>query len=200
MKKNLLTLAIVFSGLLLPNLSNAQFGIELNYGMNGSYEPSYNGFTHFGGGISYDFDETFGAKIDFASDKFSIEDELGFESGTSNTRISLQGVANVSNLIDSRSFYNNFVLLAHAGAGISILKSDIYTAGTDHILNVIVGINPQYKVSEGLYLGIDASFIANISQHYSFDGKFAYDGGTANSITGLMYNLSATISYKFGDY
>ena len=117
MKKNLLTLAIVFSGLLLPNLSNAQFGIELNYGMNGSYEPSYNGFTHFGGGISYDFDETFGAKIDFATDTFSIEDELGFESGTSNTRISLQGVANVSTLIASRSFYNNFFLLAHAGPG-----------------------------------------------------------------------------------
>lgn len=200
MKKKILALAITLGALLLPNLSSAQFGVELNYGMNGSYQPSYNGFTHFGGGISYDFDETFGAKIDFASDKFSIKNDLGTKTGTSNTRISLQGVVNVSNLIDERSFYDNFVVLAHAGAGISILKSDIpNNNGTDHILNVIVGVNPQYKVSEGLYLGIDASFIANISQHYNFDGTSTYEGN-ANSITGLMYNISATVSYKFGDY
>lgn len=199
MKKNLFALAIILGALLLPNISNAQFGVELNYGMNGSYEPSYNGFTHFGGGISYDFDETFGAKIDFASDKFSIENELGDKTGTSNTRISLQGIVNVSNLIDSRSFYNEFQILAHGGAGLSILKSDIPTLDkTDHILNIIVGVNPQYKVAEGLFLGIDASFIANISQHYNFDGTSTYVGD-ANSITGLMYNLSATVSYKFGN-
>lgn len=200
MKKNLLPFAIALVLLLLPNLSNAQFGVELNYGLNGSYQPSYSGLTHIGGGISYDFDDTFGAKIDFASDKFSIKNELGTETGTSNTRISLQAVVNVSNVIDDRSFYNNFQLLAHAGAGLSILKSDIPTlVNTDHILNVIVGLNPQYKVSEGLYLGIDASFIANISQHYNFDGTSTFVGD-ANSITGLMYNLSATVSYKFGDY
>ena len=124
MKKNLFALAITLGTLLLPNISNAQFGVELNYGMNGSYDSSYPGFTHFGGGISYDFDETFGAKIDFGSDKFSISNELGTKTGTSNTRISLQGVVNVSNLIDERSFYNNFILLAHGGAGISILKSE----------------------------------------------------------------------------
>ena len=200
MKKNLFALTIILGALLSSNISNAQFGVELNYGMNGSYEPSYSGFTHFGGGVSYDFNETFGAKIDFASDKFSIKNDFGTETGTSNTRISLQGVVNVSNLIDDRSFYNNFVVLAHGGAGLSILKSDINTTGTDHILNVIIGVNPQYKVAEGLYLGIDASFIANISQHYNFDGTSTYPGDDANSITGLMYNLSATISYKFGEY
>ena len=199
MKKNLFALTIILGALLSSNISNAQFGVELNYGMNGSYEPSYSGFTHFGGGVSYDFNETFGAKIDFASDKFSIKNDFGTETGTSNTRISLQGVVNVSNLIDDRSFYNNFQLLAHAGAGLSILKSDINTTGTDHILNVIIGVNPQYKVAEGLYLGIDASFIANISQHYNFDGTSTYVGDDVNSITGLMYNISATVSYKFGD-
>lgn len=198
MKKNLFAIAIFLGALLFPNLSNAQFGIELNFGMNGSYDPSYNGFTHFGGGVNYDFNETFGAKIDFASDKFSIKNESGIETGTSNTRISLQGLVNVSNLIDDRSFYNDFQILAHGGAGLSILKSDIPTLDkTDHILNIIVGVNPQYKVAEGLFLGIDASFIANISQHYNFDGTLTYEGD-ANSITGLMYNLSATISYKFG--
>lgn len=200
MKKNLLTFATTLVLLTLPNLTNAQFGVELNYGMNGSYDPSYNGFTHFGAGVNYNFDDTFGAKIDFASDKFSIENEFGNKTGAANTRISLQGIVNVSNIIDSRSFYNDFQILAHGGAGLSILKSDIPTLDkTDHILNIIVGINPQYKVAEGFFLGIDASFIANISQHYNFDGTSTYVGD-ANSITGLMYNLSATLSYKFGTY
>ena len=200
MKKNLFALTFTLATLLLPNLTNAQFGVELNYGMNGSYEPSYSGFTHFGAGINYDFNETFGAKIDFASDKFSIKNDFGTETGAANTRISLQGILNVSNIIDDRSFYNDFQILVHAGAGLSILKSDIPTLDkTDHILNIIAGINPQYKVADGFYVGIDASLIANISQHYNFDGTSTYVGD-ANSITGLMYNLSATLSYKFGSY
>ena len=101
MKKKSLFFAITLVAIFFTNTSQAQFSIEANYGLNGSFEPSYNGFTHFGGGVSYDFDETFGAKIDFASDTFSIENEdTGIESGSKNTRISLQGVMNVSNLID----------------------------------------------------------------------------------------------------
>lgn len=201
MKKNVLFFAMSFVALFFSNFSQAQFSIEANYGLNGSFEPSYNGFTHFGGGVSYDFDEIFGAKIDFASDTFSIENEdTGIESGSKNTRISLQAVMNVSSLIDSRSSYGNFRVLAHAGGGLSILKSDIPTLDkTDHIANVIMGINPQYKVVENLYLGLDASMIFNISQHYYFDGNLTYIG-QANSITGIMYNVTAGITYKFGSY
>jgi len=200
MKKLILNLKFIVAFLLIPTLSNAQFGVELNYGMNGSYEPSYSGFTHFGGGLSYDLNETFAAKVDFASDKFSIENELGDKTGTKNTRISLQGVINLSELMNKGSNYNDFIISAHGGAGLSILKSDIAeNTGTDHILNIIVGLNPKYKVTDGLFLGIDASLIANISQHYNFDGTPTYTGA-ANSITGLMYNLSATVLYKFGNY
>ncbi|NHM05115.1 hypothetical protein [Flavobacterium celericrescens] len=201
MKKKSLFFAITLVAIFFTNTSQAQFSIEANYGLNGSFEPSYNGFTHFGGGVSYDFDETFGAKIDFASDTFSIENEdTGIESGSKNTRISLQGVMNVSNLIDSRASYGNFRVLAHAGGGLSILKSDIPTLDkTDHIANVIMGISPQYKVAENLYLGLDASMIFNISQHYYFDGTLTYVG-QANSITGIMYNVTAGLTYKFGSY
>lgn len=201
MKKNTLFFAISFIALFFSNFAQAQFSIEANYGLNGSFEPSYNGFTHFGGGVSYDFDETFGAKIDFASDSFSIENkDTGIESGSKNTRISLQAVMNVSNLIDQRSIHGNFRVLVHAGGGLSILKSDIPTLNkTDRIANVIMGINPQYKVAENLYLGLDTSMIFNISQHYYFDGNLTYIG-QPNSITGIMYNVSAGITYKFDNY
>ncbi|GEM_PF-3307124 len=201
MKKTILFFIFTTVASFLPTLAQAQFGIEANYGLNGSFEPSYNGLTHFGGGVSYDFDEIFGAKLDFASDTFSIKNEnTGIETGAKNTRISLQGTINVSNLIDSRASLNDFIVLAHAGGGLSLLKSDISTLDkTDHIANVIMGINPQYKVAENLYLGVDASLIFNISQHYYFDGTLTYLG-QANSITGIMYNVTAGLTYKFNSY
>ena len=201
MKKNTLFFALIIIASFLPVTSQAQFGIEANYGLSGVFQPSINEISHFGGGITYDFDETYGVKLDFASDSFSIENkDTGIETGSKNTRISLQAVMNVSSLINPRSSYGDFRVLAHAGGGLSILKSDIPTLDkTDHIANVIMGISPQYKVAESLYLGLDASMIFNISQHYYFDGNLTYTG-QANSITGIMYNVTVGLTYKFDNY
>ena len=195
MIKKIFTLLLVTSSF----VANAQFGIEANYGLNGSYDPSYNGFTHFGAGVSYDFDETFGAKLDFGMDDFSIQNDLrGTKTGVSNLRITAQGVVNLSNLADSRSFYNKFNILAHGGAGLSVLTSDIPEyPNTDHLLNLVIGITPRYEVAERFYLTADFSTIANVSQHYLFNGELSYSDAV-NSFTGLMYNVSFGIAYKFG--
>lgn len=181
-------------------VANAQFGIEANYGSNGSYDPSYNGFTHFGAGVSYDFDETFGAKLDFGMDEFSIQNDLrGKKTGVSNLRVTAQGIVNLTNLADSRSFYNKFNILAHGGAGVSLLNSDIAeNSKTDHLLNIVLGITPRYEVGERFYITADFSAIANVSQHYLFNGEYSYTD-TVNSFTGLMYNATIGIAYKFGE-
>lgn len=196
MIKKIFTLLLVSSSF----VASAQFGIEANYGMNGSYDPSYNGFTHIGAGISYDFDETFGAKLDFGMDDFSVQNDFrGMKTGVSNFRITAQGVVNLSNLADSRSFYNKFNILAHGGAGLSVLNSDIPEyKNTDHLLNIVIGITPRYEVAENFYLTADFSAIANVSQHYFFNGELSYDVAP-NSFTGLMYNTSFGIAYKFGE-
>lgn len=192
----------IFTLLLLAGsfVANAQFGIEANYGMNGSYDPSYNGFTHFGAGITYDFDETFGAKLDFGMDEFSIQNDLrGKKTGVSNLRVTAQGVVNLTNLADSRAFYNKFNILAHGGAGVSFLNSDIPEhPKTDHLLNIVIGITPRYEIAENFYVTADFSTIANVSQHYLFNGEYSYSD-TVNSFTGLMYNVSFGIAYKFGE-
>lgn len=195
MIKKIFTLLLVSSSF----VASAQFGIEANYGLNGSYDPSYNGFTHIGAGVSYDFDETFGAKLDFGMDEFSVQNDVrGMKTGVSNLRITAQGVVNLSSLADSRSFYNKFNVLAHGGAGISVLNSDIPEyKNTDHLLNIVVGITPRYEVAENFYLTADFSTVANVSQHYLFNGELSYQGA-ANSFTGLMYNVSFGIAYKFG--
>ncbi len=196
MIKKIYTLLLLTSSF----VASAQFGIEANYGINGSYEPSYNGFTHVGAGISYDFDETFGAKLDFGMDEFSIQNDLrNSKTGVSNLRITAQGVINLSTLVDSKSFFNRFNVLAHGGAGLSVLNSDIPEyQKTDHLLNIVVGITPRFEVADSFFLTADFSAIANVSQHYLFNGELSYDG-PANSFTGLMYNVSLGLAYRFGE-
>ena len=199
MKKNTLFFALIIIASFLPVTSQAPFGIEANYGLSGVFQPSINEISHFGGGITYDFDETYGVKLDFASDSFSIENkDTGIETGSKNTRISLQAVMNVSSLINPRSSYGDFRVLAHAGGGYSLVKST-YNAGNDNLVNVVMGLTPRFKITDGLYFAVDASTVFNISQHYNFDGSFSYQDNI-NSFTGITYNLTGGIIYKFNEY
>jgi hypothetical protein len=200
MKKQLFPFTFLLCTILFSNLSFSQYGIEVNYGLNGIFQPSINNFSHFGAGITYDFDEIFGAKLDFGSDKFRTQTLLFTEeTGVNITRISAQGTVNVSGLIDQTSIYSTFSLIAHAGGGYTMVKSS-YSQGTDNIANVIMGLTPRIKISNGLYFALDASLILNLSQHYNFDGSFTYEGESANSITGIMYNVTGGLVYKFNEY
>ena len=137
MKKNTLFFALIIIASFLPVTSQAQFGIEANYGLSGVFQPSINEISHFGGGITYDFDETYGVKLDFASDKFRTKNILFTdETGIDVTRISIQGTINLSAAITRASSYDFFNLIAHAGGGYSLVKST-YNAGNDNLVNVV---------------------------------------------------------------
>jgi len=199
MKKNTLFFALIIIVSFLPVTSQAQFGIEANYGLSGVFQPSINEISHFGGGITYDFDETYGVKLDFASDKFRTKNILFTdETGIDVTRISIQGTINLSAAITRASSYDFFNLIAHAGGGYSLVKST-YNAGNDNLINVVMGLTPRFKITDGLYFAVDASTVFNISQHYNFDGSFSYQDNI-NSFTGITYNLTGGIIYKFNEY
>ena len=199
MKKNTLFFALIIIASFLPVTSQAQFGIEANYGLSGVFQPSINEISHFGGGITYDFDETYGVKLDFASDKFRTKNILFTdETGIDVTRISIQGTINLSAAITRASSYDFFNLIAHVGGGYSLVKST-YNAGNDNLVNVVMGLTPRFKITDGLYFAVDASTVFNISQHYNFDGSFSYQDNI-NSFTGITYNLTAGIIYKFNEY
>jgi OOP family OmpA-OmpF porin len=200
MKFNLLKGVLLFCSFFTLIPANAQYGIEVNYGLNGVYEPNITSFSHFGGGVTYDFDETYGLKVDFGFDKYRSDLlELEEETGLNITRVSIQGVVNISSAVNQSSSYNTFNLLAHAGAGYSLIKSTFEGTGNDNIVNVIAGLTPRFKISEGLYFAIDTSLIFNISQHYNFDGTYAYENAV-NSFTGITYNVTGGIIYKFNEY
>jgi OOP family OmpA-OmpF porin len=198
MKKTYFIMAILLCSLFLSKNTYAQIGVEVNYGLNGVFEPSINDLSHLGGAISYDFDETYGMKIDFASDKFRTKNLLFTEeTGIDITRISLQGTMNITTAFSRASSYDFFNLIAHAGAGYSLVKSS-YNPGNDNLVNVVMGLTPRFKITDGLYFAIDTSVIFNISQHYNFDGSFSYTEAV-NSFTGITYNVTGGIIYKFNE-
>lgn len=139
MKRNPLFFKLFFILLFFTNFSQAQFGIEANYGLAGVFEPSINDISHFGAGITYDFDQTYGVKLDFASDKFRTKNVLFTEeTGVDVTRISIQGTMNISSALSSTSSFNFFNVIAHAGGGYSMVKSS-YNSGNDNVVNIIMG-------------------------------------------------------------
>lgn len=179
--------------------SFAQYGVEVNYGLNGVFEPNITNISHFGGAFFYEFNESYGAKIDFASDTFRSDfPNFNEETGLDMIRISVQGTMNLSTIFSRASSYDTFNLLAHAGVGYTLIKSSL-GGGNDNVVNLVGGITPRFKITDGLYFAVDASLIFNISQHYNFDGRLSYEN-TVNSFTGIMYNLTGGIIYKISDY
>lgn len=175
------------------------FGIEANYGLNGVSQPSINNTSHFGAGVTYDIDEIYGLKLDFGSDKFrsKLLNPLK-EEGINVTRFSFQGTLNVSTFIFRPTSEDFFSLLIHGGGGYTLVKSTVGN-GSDNLVNFIGGVTPRFKIADNLFFTIDASIIVNVSQHYNFDGSLSYTDAL-NSFTGIMYNVTGGIAYKFDTY
>lgn len=199
MKKKSILFVTVLSALFFTTISNAQYSIEANYGLSGVFEPSSNELKHFGAGVSYDFNEVYGIKLDFGSDKFRVDNTVSGTSGINVTRISLQGTLNISTAISRINSDKTFNLIAHAGGGISTIKPFNTTGGNDNAMNVVLGLTPRFKISRGLYFAVDTALVFNISQHYNFDGSLAYEN-TPNSFTGITYNVTGGIVYQIRNY
>lgn len=201
---------VTFFLLLCSSMAFAQrpyggFSIDANYGISGVKDPGLSDFSHFDFGLRYMFDDTWGIKLDYGQDKFRTQ-ESPVEKGIDASRISVQAVTSLTNLIDSRSYLysRTFNLLAHAGVGYSMQKSvTIPAGGTDEIGHIIFGVNPQFSITDNLAVGLDATGIVHLSQHYWFDGNYTYTSpefkGSPNATSTFIYNFTVGLSYTFGE-
>lgn len=180
-----------------------KLGAELNFGLASASDKvsSDSQFNHVGVGFSYDINETWSAKLDLGLESFQYRSSiLDKETGVNSTRISLQGVYNLTSFLDSNAYNRNHAeglnLLGHFGAGVTMLKSDV-NAGTDTIGSLIFGLTPRYPISKNLFVTLDASAIINIKQHFGFNGEYYYPT-TDDNFTATMFNFTLGLQYKFG--
>ncbi len=205
MSKKMILLLLFCTASAFSQRTYNNVSIDANYGISGVKDPKLIDPVHFDFGVRYMFGEVWGIKLDYGFDKFRTQ-ESPKEMGLNSNRISFQAACNLTNLVDSRSYFYNrkFNLMTHAGLGYSMQKSiTVENGGIDEIGHVIIGINPQYSITDNLAIGIDFTGLVHFSQHYWFDGKYTYTdpvfNGTPNGTSTLIYNLSAGLSYTFGE-
>jgi OOP family OmpA-OmpF porin len=148
-------------------------------------------------GVRYMFNEKLGAKLDFGYSNIQDgKNSLPFE--TNYYRTSLQGVANLGNIFDFKSWTNTFGLLAHAGGGYSAHKpkSPIDFNESDQMLNFIVGITPQIKLSDRIALTGDLSLIDHVRQSATWDGT--QDVSAFRGFYGVMVNANVGLTFYLG--
>ena len=199
--------ALVFTSILVTSPSFSQenksinkLSIDLNYGINKPTSVLTSGYSskinplHADLGIRYMLNTKCGIKLDAGIDNFKSK-VSSYDFDSKYLRFSLQGIINVGSLIgfnDSR-----FGLLLHGGVGTASLNTKKIAIGkpADDMINVIVVITPQFKISNKIALNLDLSYISNIYQDHRFDYKSI---NFSRGFDGNMYNASIGLSYYLG--
>ncbi|MGV6830160.1 MAG: hypothetical protein ACWA5P_01190 [bacterium] len=210
--------------LLASNYSQGQrgfdrFALDVKYGMSIPLTPTetikaseYLFPRHISLGLRYNFREFFGAKVSFAHDRF----QPGFNTTTGNSyyRLSLEGVYNFTSHL---GITNNYEInaLFHLGVGLTRAYPEAirrfrnggeFTFGLtpentldyERIGNIIVGITPQYRISDRVALVFDLSYIFNTQQQYYYNGELI--SIDRKKVKGGFINLTFGLQFYFGSY
>lgn len=117
--------------------------------------------------------------------------------------VSIQGVVNLSRLFGIQESLNRFGLLAHAGVKIDAMTSKTQNiVENDHNYNVtewngglVVGITPQFRITNRLAAMLDITVQNNYRQHFNWDGMYA---DISNNLNGQLISGTIGLSYSLG--
>ena len=189
------------------------WSVELNIGQNRALRPfsagyftskpntyfNFSGVEHYDLGARYMFSSLFGLKADIAYDEIKNQTGSGsLEFNLKQYRLGIQGVINFARLLKFETFTKRIGLLAHGGFQISKLTPQI---GVNQNVSednggIILGLTPQYRLTNCLIITGDFSSLNNVRQHFNWDGTYSDD---SNNLTGSIYNTSLGLTYYLGD-
>jgi OOP family OmpA-OmpF porin len=190
-------------------IKNNKLSLDYNLGstnpisnLSPSYYANYLGLLHTDIGARYMLTNRFGFKADLGFDRFKNDEfkvysnSLKFNSQL--YRINIQAVSNIGKVLQFVDWTEKFGLIAHTGFGFSVLRGDTTINSTgkktmDNAFNFVVGLSPQFKITDRIATNIDISFVSVINPRYNFDFK-----NSALSSYGTVANISAGVSYYFG--
>jgi OOP family OmpA-OmpF porin len=180
-----------------------KWSVELNGGLTkpvraltpGYYNEFFNlNSFHADLGVRYMFNPKFGLKLDFGYDQFQNGDNNSLDFKSRYIRTNLQGVINLGRALNFETWTNTFGLLLHGGLGASQLTSKTGFDGEDYMINGILGLTAQVRLSDRVALTGDLTGIVNAQQNWNFDGMGpaptgVFDGGLLNASLGLTFYL-----------
>ena len=152
-------------------------------------------FGQYSVGARYMMNNRFGLKADVGYNMFeNADNSKPFKSNY--LRASLQGVFNLGSILKFETWTNTIGLLGHTGVGYSVLMpKEPVDHGKDQMLHGIIGVTPQFKLTEWMALTTDLSILTHIRQDDTWDGV----GKNVNKgLGGTLVNLSAGLTFYLG--
>lgn len=146
-------------------------------------------------GVRYMLNNRFGLRVDLGYSKFSeLKGTIPFSSNY--YRFSVEGVVNVGNILNFDSWTKRINLLLHTGGGFSSLNTLKPTVnGGDGMVNILLGLTPQYKINDKISVFADLSSIVHFFQENSIDGG---SNPTARETNVSMFNTSLGVNIALG--
>jgi OOP family OmpA-OmpF porin len=222
MKKNILKLSFLLLAINFQLLAQEvkskrkpfdRWSLEVNAGQNkairpftsGHYSSNPNKYLYFSGvnhydiGLRYMFSNAFGLKLDCAVDQFQAQSGSGsLPFNTRLQRIGLQGVINLGKMLLFETSTNRIGILGHGGLQVSrfSVNQGINNGITEDNGGIMLGITPQFRLTNWLALSVDFTAIGNIRQHLNWDGN-AFN--STDNLTGMLYNTSVGFTVYLGN-
>jgi OOP family OmpA-OmpF porin len=184
------------------NRSSLGFSIGGHDGMHNTLHTTrIYGFSHYEANYRYMFNNRVGLKFDVGFDNFKFKDG---HPATQALRFSIQPTFNLTDILHFDDFSKRLGLQLHVGGGYATMWNKTLLSGpaqlfqaqegaVDEMLQGIIGLTPQLKISEKLSINADVSFMANIRQNNGFDFEaLPVQGGGFSG-----YYASATIGFNY---
>jgi len=162
------------------------------------------------GGLGYMVNKIWGFKGDFGFNTLKAISISNPGAGDRSAigRLSIQGILDVAELADFG--IENFGLNIHSGFGWSTIANPSWKAsqtgeftdpmlkGNDDVINIIFGLNPQYRINNRIHLDVDYSFNMLAKQDVTVDthNNVSTNGGMTNYSTlsfGITYSLIESV-------
>ena len=184
--------------------ANAGFGKPISpfrpnyFSSNKNTYFAFNKINHFDVGTRYMFSAYYGIRMGLTY--VSITNASGSGSKTFENelyKIDFQGVINMGHMLNFNEFTSRLGLLAHLGPQISRLKikEGVYAGKMDSDGGFIIGITPQFKITNRIVLNADFSYTGNFRQHLNWDGSEAADN---KNLFGIINDLTLGFTYYLG--
>ena len=160
---------------------------------------AFNKINHFNIGTRYMFSTYFGIRMGVTY--VSIANAAGSSSNLFENefyKIDFQGVINMGHVLNFDQFTSKLGLLAHFGPQINKLniKEGDFAGKMDSNGGFIIGITPQFKITDRVVLNADFSYTVNFRQHLNWDGD-NYAPKNKN-LNGIMHDLTIGFTYYLG--
>ncbi len=151
----------------------------------------------------YSFGSKFGVKVGLQYDQLKNLSTNSLPFNMQQIGISIQGVTNLNRLFNIENKLNRFGILLHGGFKIDQMKSKTANTLTNGNYNkkelnggLVVGITPQYRISNRISIFGDVTVQNNFRQHFNWDGS--YSNLSSNNMKGQSIVTSLGLSFSIG--